>query len=358
MNYVFYDLETTGRSSAWDQIIQVAAILTDQDLNIIEKYEEKCRLNQYCIPNPEAILVNKISIDTLLKTNLSHYQLMLDLEKKFTEWSPAIFIGYNSIKFDEEFLRNSFFKNLLDPYITIRDKNYRFDLLDSVRATNYLYPEKIKSLISEKGNPVLKLEKIAPLNGINNFKAHDALGDTYATLELAKIIKKKASTLWKESTANKSKSYLLNHIKENPFCYVESIFGKIKLYTLSFLGEHPYYKWALCFDLSKDPYQILDLSDNDLGDFLEKSPKVIKNIKLNKSPIILSCKYLQNIYPNKSVSLEEAINKDKFIKENDLFKKRIVNYYERKEDRIIHNVDQTDILAEESIYKKFISKKD
>ena len=59
MNYVFYDLETTGRSPAWDQIIQVAAIVTDEDLNIKEKFEEKCRLNFSCIPNPEAILVNK-----------------------------------------------------------------------------------------------------------------------------------------------------------------------------------------------------------------------------------------------------------------------------------------------------------
>ena len=37
MNYIFYDLETTGRSAAWDQIIQVAAILTDKKLNIKEK---------------------------------------------------------------------------------------------------------------------------------------------------------------------------------------------------------------------------------------------------------------------------------------------------------------------------------
>ena len=126
MNYVFYDLETTGRSSAWDQIIQVAAILTDESLKIIEKYEEKCRINSYCIPNPEAILVNKISIGTLLNTNISHYQLMVNLKKKFLEWSPAVFIGYNSIKFDEEFLRYSFFKN---SYFFIADSCCNF--LDS-----------------------------------------------------------------------------------------------------------------------------------------------------------------------------------------------------------------------------------
>ena len=46
MNYVFYDLETTGRNSAWDQIIQVAAILTDDKFNVIDKMEERCRLKK------------------------------------------------------------------------------------------------------------------------------------------------------------------------------------------------------------------------------------------------------------------------------------------------------------------------
>ena len=210
MNYVFYDLETTGRSAAWDQIIQVAAILTDANLEIIDKYENKCRINSWCIPHPEAVLVNKISIKTLLTSNLSHYQLMLNIRNKFLEWSPAIFIGYNSIKFDEEFLRNSFFKTLLDPYITIKNENYRFDLLNSVRSTNFFYPEKLKSLISDKGNPILKLDKIAPLNGISNFKAHDAMGDTFATLELAKIIKNKASNIWKETISSKVQIIYLN----------------------------------------------------------------------------------------------------------------------------------------------------
>ena len=82
MNYVFYDLETTGRSEFWDQIVQVAAILTDENLKIIEKYEEKCKINSSCIPNPKAILVNKIKMKTLLSTNLSSYQLMLNIQKK------------------------------------------------------------------------------------------------------------------------------------------------------------------------------------------------------------------------------------------------------------------------------------
>ena len=31
MNYVFYDFETSGRSSSWDQIIEVGAVLVNDN---------------------------------------------------------------------------------------------------------------------------------------------------------------------------------------------------------------------------------------------------------------------------------------------------------------------------------------
>ena len=272
------------------------------------------KINVELIPgvflHPEAVLVNKISINTLLTTNLSHYQLMLNIRNKFLEWSPAIFIGYNSIKFDEEFLRNSFFKTLLDPYITIKNENYRFDLLNSVRSTNFFYPEELKSLISDKGNPILKLDKVAPLNGISDFKAHDAMGDTFATLELAKIIKNKASNIWKETISNKSQIYLAQFISDNPFCYIDSFFGKIKVYFLSFVGEHPIYKWAICFDLKNDPAELINMSDENFKDYMEKSPKIIKNIKLNKSPLLQSYKFIKFVNTYENISEKTLLERD------------------------------------------------
>jgi len=358
MNYVFYDLETTGRSVIWDQIIQVAAVLTDNNLNIIEKYEEKCRINSFCIPNPEAILVNKISTNTLLNANLSHYQLMLNIRNKFLKWSPAIFIGYNSIKFDEEFLRNSFFKNLFDPYITTKKNNYRFDLLDTVRATNHFYPDKIKSNISEKGNPILKLDNIAPLNGISNFKAHDALGDTIATIELAKVIKKEVSSIWETSISNKSKAFLQQYITENPFCYIESFFGRIKTFVLSFIGEHPNYKWAVCFDLIKDPSEALNLNNQEFDNYMDQSPRVVRNIKLNKSPLILPYNYISFIDTYNGIDEKVILKRYQFIKDNPLFKEKVISYFERKTSNSIYEADQSDLYAEETIYKKFISYND
>ena len=42
MNYIFYDFETTGRNSDWDQILQLGAILTDEQFQEIDRFEAKC----------------------------------------------------------------------------------------------------------------------------------------------------------------------------------------------------------------------------------------------------------------------------------------------------------------------------
>ena len=57
---IFYDLETTGRSHYWDQIIQIAAICTDENLNILDEMNLIGKINSFSIPDPEALLVNKI----------------------------------------------------------------------------------------------------------------------------------------------------------------------------------------------------------------------------------------------------------------------------------------------------------
>ncbi|MEC8496756.1 MAG: exodeoxyribonuclease I, partial [Pseudomonadota bacterium] len=126
-NLIFYDLETSGRgenhkktrNGQWDQILQVGAILCDENLIEKDRFEIKCNLNKTLIPNPSALLVNNLSMTTIRNTNnISSYRLICDMLDKFREWGTAIYIGFNSIDFDEEFLRNSLFQNLHNPYFT------------------------------------------------------------------------------------------------------------------------------------------------------------------------------------------------------------------------------------------------
>ena len=44
MTYIFYDLETTGTDKNFDQILQFAAILTDDDFRELDRFEVRCRL--------------------------------------------------------------------------------------------------------------------------------------------------------------------------------------------------------------------------------------------------------------------------------------------------------------------------
>ena len=122
---------------------QFPAKIQIDEMNLIGK------LNSFSVPDPEALLVNKIPIDYIVKSNFSNYSLISEISHKFSEWSPGTFIGYNSIKFDEEVIRNAFFKNLFDPYLTVKNNNTRVDLLDITRIANFFYPDKIKSLLND-----------------------------------------------------------------------------------------------------------------------------------------------------------------------------------------------------------------
>ena len=100
MNYVFYDFETTGINQRFDQPIQISAMLVDEEFNIKEKINERCKLRDGVIPHPKALMVTRINLDKLVSSQ-SFYEMMKKVRDKFNEWSPATFIGYNSIFFDE-----------------------------------------------------------------------------------------------------------------------------------------------------------------------------------------------------------------------------------------------------------------
>ena len=81
MKYVFYDLETTGKNKDWSQIIQFGAVCVDEQFNELDRFETRCRLKTGLVPEPEALIVNNTSIETLNNTNLSHYDLTKNIKQ-------------------------------------------------------------------------------------------------------------------------------------------------------------------------------------------------------------------------------------------------------------------------------------
>ena len=49
-NFVFYDFETSSSNKFWGQIIQIGAILTNDKLEELDRYEARSRLSPGIIP--------------------------------------------------------------------------------------------------------------------------------------------------------------------------------------------------------------------------------------------------------------------------------------------------------------------
>ena len=284
-NFVFYDFETSSSNKQWGQIIEIGAILVDDDLNELDRFESKCRLSPGIIPEAMSLIVSNTTPKRLKETNLSHYQMIRQMVNKFKDWKNSIFIGWNNINFDQEFFRRTLFKNLEYPYLTNTNGNEAGDLFSLARACHLYYPNCIKTPISDKNNPVFKLEKLAPMNGIKHDDAHSAMSDVLATIEIAKLLSKKAPNVWKASlmTTNKDKSFQL--IKEEKlFCTDFFYYGKSVPFVLTFVCQHPQWGYPMCFDLKADPVYYFNLSIQQLKKELDKKPKVIRTIKHKKHP--------------------------------------------------------------------------
>ena len=322
MNYVFYDFETTGLDTKFSQPIQIAAVCLDENFQELDKIDQKCKLNDGIVPHPSAMLVTKVSIDDL-KNKQSFYDMMDYVHDKFKSWGPAIFIGYNSIRFDEEVLRSGFFQSLHDPYLTNTNKNSRTDLFKIVLGLVALNNNIIKIPVSEKTKrPSFKLELIAKANGVEHIKAHDALSDVYATIEVARIIKDKAPHYWNECMQILGPRDLMEYIQNHDYFYAapEHAAANVTYKPLSFLTNNPNNNKELAFfDLNYDPKKYYESGISKIISMIESKQKVIRLYQSNKAPIILSSEFIKSSGIYKNDELDAFKEKADEMKSHDAF---------------------------------------
>jgi exodeoxyribonuclease-1 len=182
--YLFYDIETTGLNKAFDQVLQFAAIRTDRQLNEIERYTIKVRLRPDVIPSPGAIITNRLSIKDLAN-GLREFEAIRQIHK-ILNTPDTISLGYNTLGFDDEFLRFAFHRNLLPPYThQYRHGCRRMDLLP-MAVMCWLYRKEVITWPQINGKPSLKLEHLSETNQLATGPSHDAAVDVGATIELAR----------------------------------------------------------------------------------------------------------------------------------------------------------------------------
>lgn len=287
MSFVFYDTETTGIDTSFDQILQFAAIKTDENLNVLERFETRSRLLPFVVPAPGALRVTKMTIDRLHDpATPSHYDMVRAIRTKLGEWSPAIFLGYNSLRFDEELMRQAFYQTLHNPYLTNRDGNCRGDVLPLVQACTEFEPDCLALPTGDNGKPVFKLDQLAPANGFAHDNAHDALSDVEATIHMCRLVRDGAGDLWNRFLRFTQKAAAVEFLEEaEPFLLTEFYFNRPKHMPVLRIGQDSEQSnVSVCFDLTHDLNSFRNLTDAQLQSLVGSSPKPLRKIKANAAP--------------------------------------------------------------------------
>ncbi|HEY8572719.1 exonuclease domain-containing protein [Phenylobacterium sp.] len=288
MSLIFYDLETTGTSSRWDQILQFACIRTDDDLNIIEEpFEIRSRLQPHIVASPGALHVTGQSIEDILDPQRpSHYEMVSAIREHLSGRCPSVFVGYNSLRFDEEFLRNAFYACLHQPYLTNTNGSGRADALLLMKAVATLHPGLLNVPENDAGKPTLKLDRLAPANGFSDFNAHDALADVYAMIAMCRIVKERAREAWARFIEFARPEPVERFLADNdPLVLFEpyGVFGVA--YVVSPLGRgQGRLRYAL--DLLCDLDELAGLDDEQLAKRVARSPKPIRRFRTNAAPFL------------------------------------------------------------------------
>jgi len=348
--FVFYDYETTGISPEYDQPLQFAAIITDLNFNEIERVDIRCQLSPHILPAPMALHVTGVNPNQLLNNNLpTAFEFAQTIQEFTQKWAPAIWIGYNTIQFDEKIMRQMFYQNLQpNIFATQFFDNSRLDVMKMVFAVFAENPDILEWPINEKGKINFKLDQLAPANGFKSHNAHDALGDVEATIFILNIIKTKAPELYEQLIETRNKSYNLRLL---------SSFKPVEV-TFRFGGHLPKtYTGCLCsipsnnnrvgfFDLDQsDPMDVI-LGYNELIEAaMQKSPQRIRNLAINQADTIRPAKNSNAEWDHICSVIEENIDFRKTVSEC------IIDRYKSDE-----NDDEKTI--EQKIYGGFYSNED
>jgi exodeoxyribonuclease-1 len=190
MNFLWYDLETFGRDPRLDRIAQFGAIRTDENLEPLEEPTVLyCAIPRDYLPDPQAVLKTGITPQETRRKGVREIDFARELNRMFRE-PGTCGVGFNSVSFDDEFLRSLFYRNFIDPYEReYRNGNSRWDILSLARMARDLRPAGLRWPDKPNGKPDMRLEALTAANGISHEDAHDALSDVRATMELARLIR-------------------------------------------------------------------------------------------------------------------------------------------------------------------------
>ena len=297
--FLFYDLETSGRDPRWHRIMQFAGIRTDANFEPLgSALRFDVRLDPEVLPEPEACLITGLTPQRVA-SGIDEGQFFRQLAAEFGRPRTCV-AGYNNLRFDDEFVRFGFWRNLRDPYAREwQGRNSRWDLIDLARMAAALRPEGMVWPRVE-GRISFRLEDLAKANAIEQTRAHDATADVEATLGLARALRRAQPGLFEYHLSLRSKqrvAEIVGRPLEKPLLHVSPRYGSVTggVAIVAPIAMHPVNRNAVILvDLGCDHEHLLGLDAQTLAESLFLSaaergdePRLpLQQIALNKLPAV------------------------------------------------------------------------
>lgn len=340
----WYDFETFGANPRRDRASQFAGIRTDENLNVIgEPLVIYCQPADDFLPNPVACLITGISPQKAKTEGLCEAEFIRRIHNEFAQPDTCV-VGYNSIRFDDEVTRQLLYRNFYDPYEREwKNGNSRWDIIDMVRLCAATRPEGINWPKKEDGSNSFKLDQLTVANGIEHADAHDALADVIATIEIAKLIKKKQPKLYEFAYQLRNKKKVqaqLDLQSRKPVLHVSMLYPAKRgcLAVVMPLCSHPTNNnGVIVYDLRVDPTQWIDLSadeiknliyarSDDLPEGVERVP--LSALYINKCPVVTSLSVLPDEKMEQfGINLDECRRHWKLLNDNNSLLQKIADVF-------------------------------
>lgn len=304
-SFLFYDLETFGTDPRRTRIAQFAAVRTDADLQLVEDpVSFHVRPADDLLPSPGASMVTGITPQQALREGVAEAEAFARIAEAMAR-PETCSLGWNTLRFDDEFVRHGLFRNFHDPYEREwRGGNSRWDLLDVARLFHALRPQGVSWPQREDGKGTsFRLEHLALANGVREGDAHEALSDVLATVGMARRMRAAQPRLWDYALKLRDKKYaatLLDTTGLVPALHVSQRYPASRLCAAPVLplARHPRFdNRVVVFDLDGDVEALLQLDAGDIADRLytpaadlppgeQRIP--LKEVHLNRAPALVA----------------------------------------------------------------------
>lgn len=309
--FYWHDYETFGTDSRRDRPVQFAGLRTDAQLEPMgEPLSILCQPAPDVLPQPESCLITGITPQRAAREGIAEAEFAAQVHEQLAE-PGTCGVGFNSIRFDDEFTRNLLYRNFYDPYEREwKNGNSRWDIIDLARMCYALRPQGVAWPRHDDGKPSFRLEHLAAENHLSHTRAHDALSDVEATLALARLLRGAQPRLWDFFLTLRQKKQalaLLDFVHREPVLHVSSRYPAERgcLAMIVPLAQHPQQQnKIIVYDLASDPSDLLQLDADEIADRVftpnadlpDEAERIsLKSVSINKSPALAPLSTLKDV---------------------------------------------------------------